>query len=97
MNFRKDLMLAGAGGPDALQTSSQGRSTARSATSDFCGTRSGRDGYLNFRKDLMLGELEGLTPSRPLRMGGGQNQSGKFRLLRDAVRAEMDIQTSARI
>ena len=24
LNFRKDLMLAGAGGPDALQTSSQG-------------------------------------------------------------------------
>ena len=46
LNFRKDLMLAGAGGPDALQTSSDGR---------------------------------------------GQNQSGKFRLLRDAVRAEMDI------
>ena len=43
MNFRKNLMLAGAGGPDALQTSSRmEEGGTETGNSDFCGTQSER-------------------------------------------------------
>ena len=43
LNFRENLMLAGAGGPDALQTSSRMEEDGtETGNSDFCGTRSGR-------------------------------------------------------
>ena len=37
MNFRKDLMLGGAGGPDALQTSTPVRKQSRAASFSACG------------------------------------------------------------
>ena len=41
-NFRGEMMLAGAGGPDALQTSSRMEEDGTGAgSSDFCGARSG--------------------------------------------------------
>ena len=40
-NFRAGMMLAGAGGPVALQTFPDGRGGTVAKNSDFCGARSG--------------------------------------------------------
>ena len=55
-NFHKNLMLEGAGGPDALQTSPRmGGDDTGAESSDFCRTRTGGgDGMRNFHKNLML-------------------------------------------
>ena len=66
-------MLGGAGGPDALQPSSMGKSGTEAGISDFCGARSEGRRNANFRENLTLGGAGGpgaLQTSPPVRRPG---------------------------
>ena len=61
-------MLVGAGGPVALQTFSMGGAGAEAGNSDFCGARPGAGEICRLpRRVFRSWELEGRSPSRPLR------------------------------
>ena len=67
LNLCEDLMLVGAGGPVALQTSSMGEDSAEAGNSDFCGARPGAGEICRTSaQECWSWELEGRSPSRPL-------------------------------
>ncbi len=67
-DFRAGMLVVGAGGPVALQTSSMGEDSAEAGNSDFCGARPGAGEICRLpRRVFRSWELEGRSPSRPLR------------------------------
>ena len=71
LNFRGEMMLAGAGGPGALLTSSQTGKTVPKREIPTSAVRGReRGGILNFRGEMLFAGAGGRAPSRPLRMGG---------------------------
>ena len=95
-NLREKMIVGGAGGPGALQTSSIGENSTEARSSGFCGTRSGQRRIFELpqgfdaRGSWRAGRPPDLFDRRRL------FRSGQFRLLRDAVGAEADIRTSER-
>ncbi len=66
-DFRAGMLVVGAGGPVALQTSSMGEDSAEAGNSDFCGARPGAGEICRTSaRECWSWELEGRSPSRPL-------------------------------
>ena len=92
-NFRENLILGGAGGPGALQTSSRMEEDGtETRNSDFCGTRSGWRWIFELPQEFdARGSWRAGRPPDLFADGGGRYRNEKFRFLRDAVGVEVDI------
>ena len=79
-DFRAGMLVVGAGGPVALQTSSDGRRRYRGGRAPLlrCAAGSGGDMQAAAR-ECWSWELEGRSPSRPLRMGEDGTGAGEPR------------------